>query len=154
MPNKSETKKTKRLGNGNLIPIKKGEVRNPKGRPVGAKHSMASYAKMLLKKNPPDVVWEKLIGRGFEPKDARGPNAKANVMTLQALAYSGDLKAMKMLVDLAEPQAHKVELSGMVQTQEVNASQYRALMQIPRAREALKIIAEELQALGIKDVTE
>ena len=94
----------------NLIPAKKGEIRNPNGRPKGVPNSKTRLLRLLelvqTKTNP--ITGEKEEFSVAEQLD---------LVVLQK-AFKGDLNAYKELMDRLEgkpKQTSEVELSGGLQ---------------------------------------
>lgn len=73
----------------NLIPAKKGEVRNPKGKPKGTKH-LSTHIKEMLE----DENFELKLKDGSILK---GRPVEAIIKTAVAKAVSGDMRAFDML---------------------------------------------------------
>lgn len=82
--------------NDNLIPPKKGEVRNPKGKPKGTKHLST-----LIRNIGDDIDWNKTTLKDREAMQKRyGKNAwEAITYVAFTKAMSGDDKAMRWLAD-------------------------------------------------------
>jgi len=86
--------------NGNLNPIKKGEVRNPKGRPLGSKNGIRSRLQALLKKNPKADFADLVKDKKLNLKGA--DNAEALALVLLRSALLGDLRAIDMALEQTE----------------------------------------------------
>lgn len=101
-----ESKKKTGIGvNGNLIPAKPGEVRNPVGRIPGSKNRATIARKMAA-----------VITGGVDVKGDIAPNMTAEELmnaTLWRKAFDGDINAIKELQDtLYGKLTDKQELSG------------------------------------------
>lgn len=80
--------------NGNLIPPKKGEVRNPKGKPVGLQNSKTRYLRLL-------ALTEK-IQNPVTGKIEEFSVLEQLDMQMIAKARKGDLNAYKEIMDRLE----------------------------------------------------
>lgn len=82
--------------NGNLIPPKKGEVRNPKGRGKGSKN-LSTLIKHILEEG--NLDWTKVpIKNNVQMKQMYGNHGwEAIIYVATAQALSGDVKAMQFL---------------------------------------------------------
>tara|TARA_R110000751_G_scaffold292927_1_gene400375 strand:- start:2002 stop:2343 length:342 start_codon:yes stop_codon:yes gene_type:complete len=69
-------------GHGNLVPPKKGEVRNPKGKPKGTKNKSTIFKEMLASKLNGDLTVEQEL-----------------VTKLYEAMQSGDLKAIDLILN-------------------------------------------------------
>lgn len=79
--------------NGNLIPPKKGEVRNPKGKPKGTKHLSTWIQEMM---NDEDFeVYLQHPTKGYE--EFKGAPVKAIIKTAIMKAASNDASAREWL---------------------------------------------------------
>lgn len=78
--------------NGNLIPPEKGEVRNPKGKPKGAKH-LSTWIHELLN----DENFTTMVQDGLKIKEYKGAPIKAIIGAQIRLAVHGDTKAFDVL---------------------------------------------------------
>lgn len=80
----------------NLIPAKKGEVRNPKGKPKGTKHLST-----LIRNIGEDIDWNKTTLKDREDIQTRYGNNAWEAITYVAFtkAMSGDDKAMRWLAE-------------------------------------------------------
>ena len=130
-------------------PFPKGVSGNPRGRKKGLKESMRAKVKRQLANEPPAQVWARLIARGFDPNVARGDAADALALTLQALGFSGDLKAIQMLIDLVEPRRLELSTPEISPEERKNREAFRAAMRDPRAREALQTLADLSYNFGV-----
>jgi hypothetical protein len=82
--------------NDNLIPAKKGEVRNPKGKPKGTKHLST-----LIRDIGDNIDWSKTTLKNKDQmKQLYGNNGwKAIVYVAMTKAMAGDPQAMKWLAE-------------------------------------------------------
>ena len=87
-------------GNGNLIPVKKGEVRNPKGKPKGTKDGIRAQLNRLLRNNPNASLRDLLKKQGIN-LDKR-PNSEGLATILLQDAFKADLKAIDMVLEQTE----------------------------------------------------
>lgn len=82
--------------NGNLIPPKKGEVRNPNGKPKGTRN-LSTIIKGLLEEG--ELDWDKVPLKGSaDMKQKYGNQGWEAIMYVAiAQAMSGNIKAMEFL---------------------------------------------------------
>lgn len=76
----------------NLIPAKKGDVRNPGGKPKGTKH-LSTWIQQLLN----DEKFETQIQQGYKIVSYKGAPIKAIVQAQMIKAINGDVKAFDAL---------------------------------------------------------
>lgn len=81
----------------NLIPAKKGEIRNPKGRPKGLPNAKTRYKRLLevISKMPHPVTGEEEEFTQLEIMD----------MKIMQKALKGDIKAYEVIMDRLEGKA-------------------------------------------------
>ena len=113
------------MNDHNLIPAKKGEVRNPKGRPKGARNFktiLTEYLDVVTKaQNPVSGAVEELSMRD------------QIILQLIAKAQAGDYQAIKDLMDREMGKASEsVKLTGDTEN--------------PVAITAVKLVREDLQS--------
>jgi len=82
--------------NDNLIPAKKGEIRNPKGKPKGTKHLST-----LIREIGENIDWSKTTLKNSEQmKEMYGNSGwKAIIYVAMTKAIAGDPQAMKWLAE-------------------------------------------------------
>jgi hypothetical protein len=93
----------------NLIPAKKGEVRNPNGRPKGVANSKTRLLRLL------ELVTK--VRNPVTGEDEEFSIAEQLDMQIIAKARKGDLKAYEIILDRLEgkpKQSTEVEVSGGV----------------------------------------
>jgi len=99
------------MNDEDLIPAKKGEVRNPEGMKPGTKHGMRAQLNRLLKK---DANVEKL--KEFEAKlGEQDDKSIGNLMSLVLIemGLKGDMVAIKEVLAQTElPHPKNVQLTG------------------------------------------
>lgn len=85
-------------GSENLKPIKKGEVRNPKGRPKGSKN-VTTLLKKMLERN---ILYEDMEGVPTELTIAEAITNNMLKTALNSFDKKDQLKAMDMVLDRTE----------------------------------------------------
>ena len=118
--NKEKKKKGTGVGvNNNLIPIKKGEIRNPKGRPpnvVSIPHNIREIGKepfiiTIAEKNKKGVM----VKRTFETT-----RAKAIVYKMYSRATAGSEKAAQLLWERDMGKPMQTVALGVVEGEDIN----------------------------------
>ena len=96
----------------NLHPAKKGEVRNPKGKPKGTKHVSTWINKLLH-----DEKFVTQVREGYKITEYKGMPMKAILMAQIHLAVQGDSKATDLLFKYGYGTKQEIEHSGGIETQ-------------------------------------
>lgn len=94
--------------NGNLIPPKKGEVRNPKGKPKGTKHLSHWIQEMMA--DPNFEVWMTDPKEGV--KKFKGAPIQAVIQTAITKAAAGDKAWADWLGNFGYGSKHTVEVTN------------------------------------------
>lgn len=91
----------------NLIPAKKGEVRNPKGKPKGTKHLST-----IIQELQDEVDWDLTTLKSKDELSKKyGKNGmKALVYVAYSKAMSGDVKAMEWMAKHGYGERLKLEI--------------------------------------------
>lgn len=91
----------------NLIPAKKGEIRNPKGKPKGTKHLST-----IIRELAENVDWSKTTLKNKEELQAKYGKNGFQAMCYVALSkgMAGDTKAMEWLAKYGY--GHKLDITS------------------------------------------
>ena len=92
--------------NDNLIPAKKGEIRNPKGKPKGTKHISTHIREML-----DDPNFEIKLKDG---ETLKGRPIEAIIKTAIIKAVSGDMKAFDILAKHGFGNWHRIDVENPI----------------------------------------
>ena len=125
----------------NLIPCKPGEVRNPAGRPKGAKTGVRARLRALLKKQAPAKALQLLREAGFEFTE--GDIAEVLATRVVTLAIKGDMQAIKEIFTQTEEPLKLTIHHGI--DDDRNQIE-RQLEQDPAARKLLKQLYRRMAA--------
>lgn len=129
--------------NNNLIPAKKGEVRNPKGKPKGTKH-LATWIQDLT---ADEDFSQWMTQPGTAAYEYKGAPIKAIVMTAIKMAITGDASAREWLAKYGW--GSKLEVNT-----EVNVNYVEAIIEASGIRKDIENIREGVVVDGedTKDV--
>ncbi len=83
-------------GNGNLIPVQKGEIRNPNGKPKGTKNRQTVIRELLESHAFKKIAEQQAIELGI---DAPKTILEQVLISLSLKAIHGDVAASKELLD-------------------------------------------------------
>lgn len=123
--------------NGNFIPIKPGEVRNPKGKPKGTLH-LATRIRKIFEEN---IDWDKIAIRDTEALKQRygkATVAQALVWVQVSKALTGDTQAFRALAEAGWGKMLNVDASTQVDVVHIYKPEKLEIAQIEQAAKQLR----------------
>jgi hypothetical protein len=125
-------------GVANLIPIKKGEVRNPRGRPKGSMNMSTRIIKILNKK----IDWDKINVKDVDRLKTRyGKTAVADAMIwtqVSKILANGDTQAFNALREAGWGRMVNVDADIKAEVVHIVKPEKLQLIQIESAAEQLR----------------